>query len=224
MDSEQISKTFDEIAKLPTISSLAFSSPSCNAISLQYSIRDFDQNNKRRKFETTILIKPDEISETTPMEMSNEVKAKFTSPSMKKTIFLKQISAEGDKPKHFVELWIGSRLEFSIPVSEIHSDFYADSVFGQLAWSAKEDMIAYCPEKSMKGVPKYQFKEDWGELYTGKAEPCLVLIDLKSKEKTVIYLSDLSPSAPFFCGERLYFVGFKNQPRKYGVYACTNRL
>ncbi|KAJ3338372.1 hypothetical protein HDU93_009608 [Gonapodya sp. JEL0774] len=99
----------------------------------------------------------------------------------------------------------------TIEVTRYHGNFYSDSFFGApsgISWNEDEDKIVYVAEASSqkeRTVEKFLMNADWGETYTGKRKPVIVVVNRDSGIVSVINSSGISPGQPIFCSGRLVF-------------------
>ena len=97
----------------------------------------------------------------------------------------------------YPQIWSEGAILHLLETTAIHDDFYADSTFGTLEWSRDETKIVYVAErkKSEDAVEKFNYKPDWGETFTGKREPSLVVVNLDDFEVKVLdrFQGDMSP-------------------------------
>jgi len=131
---------------------------------VERSVRDID-NNKRRKFQYTILLDGSSGAVAlAPQEISDRIKARVPSPSGDKVLVLcQQNSKDGDSPQEVWEIWKkgGTHLERRIDLSsqKLHGKVIVDdTTFGSLAWNDDETHVVYVAEQS-KPVTKSFFEE-----------------------------------------------------------------
>lgn len=102
---------------------------------------------------------------------------------------------------------------FSVDTSKIHGKVLPPAIFGSVAWSSKEDRIAYIAEplhkeapsfwdddsdddnekedKKNKGDPstKFLWREDWGEQLIGISKPSIYVLDIAAQKVTPFNVS-----------------------------------
>ncbi|KAJ2800001.1 putative ATP-dependent RNA helicase DHR1, partial [Coemansia guatemalensis] len=76
----------------------------------------------------------------------------------------------------------------------------------------------------------YQFEDDWGESYTGKRPPVLVVVDVcNGSVKLLPSIDNVSPGQAQFLSkngtdaEQIVFTGYQHAIRKHGIVFCYNR-
>ncbi|RKO92723.1 hypothetical protein BDK51DRAFT_30146, partial [Blyttiomyces helicus] len=112
------------------------------------------------------------------------------------------------KPRRFVEILAGSAILEAVEVTDHHGDFCADT-FGALSWAPDERSLVYVAEKKApeEGPDKFLHRPDWGEGFTKKGFPVLVVINLDAPVKEAATVLDNIPVAA----------------SEYGIKACHNR-
>nr|XP_043633501.1 acylamino-acid-releasing enzyme isoform X2 [Erigeron canadensis] len=174
------------------------------------------------------------------------------SPSGSKLLVVR--NPDDDSPTKF-EIWGSLQLEKEIHIPQsMHGCVYADGWFEGISWSSDETHIAYVAEKptlsrttfndmgykkdgsstdkdfsSWKGQGDWE--EDWGESYSGKRQPALFVINIRSGNVRAVDGIEKSMSvgqvvwAPTTKGVHQYlvFVGWPSDYRKLGMKYCTNR-
>ncbi|KAF9918292.1 hypothetical protein BX616_009582 [Lobosporangium transversale] len=226
---------FKAIATIPSYSdAVILPNSKENALNIQVflSQRDLERNVKR-KFTRTVIASfaPNKF---TPLVLSGpsvdtgDAIAQATSPSGKLVAVLRSVN--GEKKRHFVEIWSEGSILHLLEATSIHDDFYADSTFGTLEWSPDETKVVYVADrkKSENAVEKYAYKPDWGETFTGKREPSLVIVDVVTLEIKILdrLEGDMSPGQAIFSHDSnsLIFTGYHRDPQFHGIVYCQNRL
>ncbi|KAF9933316.1 hypothetical protein BGZ67_004335 [Mortierella alpina] len=225
---------FKALAGLPTYSGavvLPGSTDSTLNIQVSLSQRDLERN-VRRKFTRTVVASVAEKSVsqiiTGPSVDTGDAVAQAVSPSGKYTVILRSVA--GDKKKHFVEIWSEGSILHLLETTAIHDDYYSDSTFGTLEWSRDETKIVYIAErkKTEDAVEKFNYKPDWGETFTGKRDPSLVVVSLETFDVKVLdsFERDMSPGQAIFThdSKSLIFTGYHRDPQFFGIVYCQNRL
>ncbi|KAF8938071.1 Alpha/Beta hydrolase protein [Dissophora ornata] len=227
-------EVFKALAAIPTYSDATIlPSSTDNTLNIQVSLSQRDlERNVRRKFTRTVVASVQDKS--VPLILSGlsvdtgDAVAQAVSPSGKLTVILRSVA--GEKKKSFVEIWSEGAILHLLETTAIHDDFYADSTFGALEWSRDETKIVYVAErkKSEDAVEKFNYKPDWGETFTGKREPSLVIINLDDFEVKVLdrFQDDMSPGQAIFShdSKSLIFTGYHRNPQFFGIVFCQNRL
>ncbi|KAG0368078.1 Alpha/Beta hydrolase protein [Gamsiella multidivaricata] len=204
-----------------------------NTLNIQVSLSQRDlERNVRRKFTRTVVASIQEKSKplilTGPSIDTGDAIAQAVSPSGNLTVVLRSVA--GEKKKHFVEIWSEGSILHLLETTSSHDDFYADSTFGTLEWSRDETKIVYVAErkKSEDAVEKYNYRPDWGETFTGKREPTLVVVNLDNFEVKALdrFEGDMSPGQAIFSHDSnsLIFTGYHRDPQFFGIVYCQNRL
>ena len=112
----------------------------------------------------------------------------------------------------------------------LHDDFYADTTFGGLQFSRDETKLVYVAErkKTEDVTEKFNFKPDWGETFTGKRDPALVVVNLDNFEVKVLdaFETDMSPGQPIFThdSKAIIFTGYHRSSQSFGIVYCQNRF
>ncbi|XP_028784170.1 acylamino-acid-releasing enzyme isoform X2 [Neltuma alba] len=208
--------------------------------------------NKRKKFILSSTISKGSNSSVEfhwapfPIEMSGASKV-VPSPSGSRLLVVRNPENEGSS---HLEIWNSSHLEkeFHIPQS-VHGSVYTDGWFEGISWNLDETCIAYVAEEPSPAKPAFNdqgykkggltdkdsgswkgqgaWEENWGETYSGKRQPALFVISIKSGEVQSVKGIDKSlsvgqvvwaPSAQY-----LVFVGWSFETRKLGMKYCYNR-
>ncbi|KAI8322001.1 alpha/beta-hydrolase [Martensiomyces pterosporus] len=231
------------------------------------SVRDFARDTKRKVSSYVVLGTLSDnivtLAKGTPTDESS-VRLKSRSPHEPSFhVVLRHVSS-GER---YVELWHDSTLAKSIDVSSKHGDFYGDSTFGGIAWSADSATIVYAAERpefdkakpdnsdledagnygdigadvgditddivgGAAGVAdprRYEFESDWGETFSGKRPPALVVLSFRDGRVSVLTPPPgVSPGQaqllPDSNGtQRIVFTGYKHTVRKHGIVYCQNR-
>ncbi|KAI1311326.1 hypothetical protein EDD11_003471 [Mortierella claussenii] len=226
---------FKALAAIPTYSDAVILPDSTeNALNIQVFLSQRDlERNVRRKFTRTVVAshaadnsKP--LILTGPSVDTGDAISQAVSPSGRLTVVLRSVA--GEKKKHFVEIWSNGSILHLLETTALHDDIYADSTFGTLEWSRDETKIVYTAErkKSEDAVEKFNYKPDWGETFTGKREPSLVVVNLDNFEVKVLDRldGDMSPGQAIFShdSKSLIFTGYQRNPQFFGVVFCQNRL
>ncbi|KAF9352142.1 hypothetical protein BGX26_009998 [Mortierella sp. AD094] len=229
---------FKSLAAIPTYSDATIlPSSTANTAHIQVSLSQRDlERNVRRKFTRTVVAS---ITEDIPLILSGpsvdtgDAVVQAVSPSGKFTVILRSVA--GEKKKHFIEIWSEGAILNLLEATSAHDDFYADSTFGTLEWSNDETKIVYVAErkKSEDAVEascmhKFTYRPDWGETFTGKREPSLVVVNLDNLEIKVLdrFEGDMSPGQAIFSrdSKSLIFTGYHRDPQFFGVVYCQNRV
>ncbi|KAJ2746192.1 hypothetical protein GGI20_001547 [Coemansia sp. BCRC 34301] len=222
--------------------------------------RDFTRDLKRRVASYAVLrVQGDEVATLatgSPTDVNGVKLARrsSTDPS------LLAVLRSGGPGEHFVEVWRDGALVKSIDVSAKHGDFYGDSTFGSLGWSSDNAHLVYAAEKPeydkakaddmndatheggtiaddiVGGVAgladprRYKLDSDWGETFSGKRPPALVVVNIRSSQAKVLAApAAVSPGQAFFLpacsgvAQRILFTGYKYSTRKHGIVYCQNR-
>ncbi|KAJ2332402.1 hypothetical protein GGI00_002805 [Coemansia sp. RSA 2681] len=222
--------------------------------------RDFARDVKRRVASYAVLrVQGDEMTTLATGSPADANGAQLTchSPTDPSLLAVLRLAGPGER---FVEVWRGGALVKSIDVSAKHGDFYADSTFGGLAWSSDNAHLIYAAEKPeydkakaddgnaatheggsiadgiIGGVAgladprRYKLDSDWGETFSGKRPPVLVVLDVHSAQAKVLAAPPaISPGQARFlparlgATERIVFTGYKYSTRKHGIVYCQNR-
>jgi hypothetical protein len=103
-----------------------------------------------------------------------------------------------------------------------------------MCWNAEEDKMSLILENPERGSAKngdtegksyknFELSEDWGESFSGKSDPNLVIVDFKSKSCERI-VTPFAPAQPCWIdSEHVVCLGADLNPRKYGLVYCYNR-
>ncbi|KAF9434091.1 hypothetical protein BGZ76_008553 [Entomortierella beljakovae] len=226
---------FKSLATIPSYSDATILPNSTgNTLNIQVSLSQRDlERNVRRKFTRTVVASVAQ-DKSIPFILSGpsidtgDAVGQVVSPSGKFTVILRSIA--GEKKKHFVEIWSEGAILHLLETTAIHDDFYADSTFGTLEWSNDETKIVYVAErkKSEDAVEKFNYKPDWGETFTGKREPSLVVVNLDNFEVKVVdrLEGDMSPGQAIFAhdSKSIIFTGYHRNPQFFGIVYCQNRI
>ncbi|KAG0337520.1 hypothetical protein BG000_005312 [Podila horticola] len=226
---------FKALAAIPTYSGATILPNSTdNTLNIQVSLSQRDlERNVRRKFTRSVVasIGTDNsipLIINGPSIDTGDAVAQQASPSGKLTAVLRSVA--GDKKKHFVEIWSEGSILQLLETTAIHDDFYADSTFGTLEWSRDETKLVYVAErkKSEDAYEKFVFTPDWGETFTGKRDPSLVVVNLDNYEIKVLdqLQGNMSPGQAIFShdSKSLIFTGYHRDPQFFGIVYCQNRL
>eukprot|EP00884_Botryococcus_braunii_P019747 jgi/Botrbrau1/6456/Bobra.0034s0031.1 len=196
-----------------------------------------------------------------PLELK-DVLLVSQSPSGKKVLLVR--AGSGETEAAILEVWGASRLlkELRVPKT-LHGSIFNDGWFGKGAcWSPDESKLAYTAEvpasvrtpewgvgggtsategssgtsaaapKGWRGVGPYE--EDWGELFTGKRDPSIFVLDLATWSVSPLpsVPSKHALGQPCFLpsGQGVVYVGwptkahnFASLPEKLGIVYCVNR-
>ncbi|KAL1921198.1 uncharacterized protein VTP21DRAFT_10914 [Calcarisporiella thermophila] len=238
------SKALDIFKKLSTIPSYTSASiaastskPGMLTVHLTQSQRDTTRSTKRN-VARALFASVDASGEVSclghglPVDLGEAGRQRL-SPSGRLLAVLRAVSEAGAKQKKkFVEVWSEGILRRVLEVTDKHGDFYSDDTFGCLSWAKDESKLIYVAEAKPEEDPKKKFEyvPDWGERFSKKASPRLVLVDLNTHEKdqqilVLPALQGISPGQAFFGpnGESLLFTGYQIEPRRYGIVYCQNR-
>ncbi|KAG0336878.1 hypothetical protein BG004_007871 [Podila humilis] len=226
---------FKAFAAIPTYSAATILPNSTdNTLNIQVSLSQRDlERNVRRKFTRSLVasVNADHSISSLfngPSIDTGDAVAQQISPSGKMTAVLRSVA--GDKKKHFVEIWSDGSILQLLETTAIHQDFYADSTFGTLEFSRDETKLVYVAErlKSEDAYEKFVYTPDWGETFTGKRDPALVVLDLTTWEVKVLgrFKGNLSPGQAIFShdSESIIFTGYHRDPQFFGIVFCQNRL
>ncbi|KAG0326505.1 hypothetical protein BG000_001359 [Podila horticola] len=225
---------FKALATIPTYTDAVILPDSTdNTLNIQVSLSQRDlERNVRRKFTRTIVASFADKSIpqvfTGHSVDTGDTIAQAISPSGKLTVIL--LSVSGEKKKHFVEIWSEGSILHILETTAIHDDFYADTTFGTLEWSRDETKIVYVAErKKTEDVhEKYNYKPDWGETFTGKCDPSLVIVNVNTFDVKVLdrIEGDMSPGQGIFShdSKSVIFTGYHRDPQSFGIMYCQNRL
>ncbi|KAF9371778.1 hypothetical protein CPB97_001722 [Podila verticillata] len=225
---------FKSLAAIPTYTDATILPGSTdNTLNIQVSLSQRDlERNVRRKFTRTIMASF--ADKSTPQVLTGysvdtgDTVAQAISLSGKLTVVLRSVS--GEKKKHFVEIWSEGSILHILETTAIHDDFYADTTFGTLEWSRDETKIVYVAErkKSEDVLEKYNYKPDWGETFTGKHDPSLVIVNIDTFDVKVLdrLKDDMSPGQAIFShdSKSVIFTGYHRDPQSFGIMYCQNRL
>ncbi|KAJ2897233.1 hypothetical protein GGI21_004961, partial [Coemansia aciculifera] len=222
--------------------------------------RDFARDLKRRVSSYAILsVHSDRVTMLAAGSPTDANSAKLTrrSPTDPSLLAVLRSAEPGER---FVEVWRDNALVKSIDVSGKHGDFYADSTFGSLAWSSDNAHLVYTAERPdydkataddssaatrkggsitddiIGGVAgladprRYKLDSDWGETFSGKRPPVLVVLNVLSAQVKVLAAPPaVSPGQASFlptrpgAAQRIVFTGYKYSTRKHGIVYCQNR-
>ncbi|KNC99354.1 hypothetical protein, variant [Spizellomyces punctatus DAOM BR117] len=234
-NSSPILSLYKSTATLPSFSaSHIFPNEGGARVLLVSTVRDLDRNTRTRLF-TELAVTDDgkNIQEGFSSEVADGTDLLIGMKDGKRWVVLKSVpdKEKGNNGKRrFVQIWQSGRIVKSIEVTEKHGDFYTDDTFGSIALSSTESTVAYVAERKLpdlKGPDKFKFKPDWGEKFTKKAAPAIVLCNLDTEEITVVKdQEDLAVGQVLFGpnDDSLIFWGVKTHPRQYGILFCPNRL
>ncbi|TPX35244.1 hypothetical protein SmJEL517_g02256 [Synchytrium microbalum] len=242
---------FTQFASIPSYSAASVitnSNGSGITISLTSTIRDIERKVKR-KFQTVLSAtlsadgKLENATSGYPVDVEN-VSLESTSTSGL-LCCARSIVEKDSKKKRFIEIFNKTSMLHQIDVTDRHGEFYNDGemriyksnalpfltsenleTFGALSWSPDEHHIAYVAEKnrSTDGFQKFAYEPDFGEGYTKKAPPVIVVITLPSCEVQV-RLSPCAVGQPLFLdNDKLLYLQVPTQPINYGIRFCTNRI
>ncbi|KAF9982015.1 hypothetical protein BGZ65_003336, partial [Modicella reniformis] len=230
---------FKALALIPSYSSATILPNSTDSIlNIQVSLtqRDLERSIKR-KFTRTVVAsvqgKDVPLILSGPSTDMGDLIAQAVSPTGKFTAVLRSVSDK--KTKHFVEIWSEGSILHLLDNSSLHDSFYGDSTFGTLEWSRDETKIVYVAERKTPEDGKYNYKPDWGETFTGKREPSLVVVNLYALETQVLdrLEGDMSPGQASLTiqtaifshdSKSLIFTGYHRDPQFFGIVYCQNRL
>ncbi|KAJ2731649.1 hypothetical protein H4R23_003028, partial [Coemansia sp. Cherry 401B] len=146
-----VRKTFEAAYGAPTFIAAAArrsaDQPSVVSIAHTTSQRDFASDRKRKVAGHMALAFSDNsatvLAKSPPADASSVVMSQPSpvDPS------LVAVLHSASKLERTVEIWHDGALVKSVDVSKAHGDFYGDSTFGSLAWSADGSSIVYAAEK-----------------------------------------------------------------------------
>ncbi|KAJ2161500.1 hypothetical protein GGF46_001439 [Coemansia sp. RSA 552] len=228
-------KTFEEAYKAPTLtgaSARRCGSPGIVSIEYTASQRDLERNTKRTIVNHMTLdirgATASVLARGTPVDISG---VSLSQPSPAEPSLVAVLRMPSAKVR-VVEIWRDGVLEKSTDVSATHGDFYGDSTFGGLAWSEDSRTVVYAaerPERDKEAAELYDFDGDWGETFSGKRPPVLVVVDVVAGSAEALpSIEGISPGqVQYVCGGpahgRLVFTGYKHDVRKHGIVYCQNR-
>ncbi|KAF0367630.1 Alpha/Beta hydrolase protein [Gigaspora margarita] len=231
-------KTFKALAKIPTYLSARFLSTSSSSlllIHLTLSQRDLVRKLKRTIAKQLIVsLQQDGNSKSIGISSSflpidlGDVAQQTTSPSGDQLLVLRAVSNEKGK-KRFVETWRLGSLINVLDVTDVHGEFYADDEFGGLYWSKDEQKAVYVAEQKEledSDERKFDYTPSWGERFNNKHVPLIVVFDISKNEAKVLpKFEKIDPGQVQFGPEdkSLIFIGYSNEPRRYGIASCINR-
>lgn len=163
------------------------------------------------------------------------IKASSTAPSGNmRALFFEQSSESSSNgnasKKTWIELWLRST-RVVVVTSEDMGTIYNDDSIGGISWNAAETSIAFIAErllpKSDDPSQKYLYRGgDYGEEYSGRKDPALFVADFASKTIKAIDLDIIpfevchKPNSNDFL---IVGIDQKKFPKKYGMFACSNR-
>ncbi|KFH62920.1 hypothetical protein MVEG_11444 [Podila verticillata NRRL 6337] len=234
---------FKTLATIPTYTDATILPDSTdNTLNIQVSLSQRDlERNVRRKF--TRMIVASFADKSIPQVFTGysvdtgDTIARAISPSGKSTVVLRSVS--GEKKKHFIEIWSEGSILHILETTAIHDDFYADATFGTLEWSRDETKIVYVAERkktedvlevseNWQGTDKYNYRPDWGETFTGKYDPSLVIMNINTFDVKVLdrLKDNMSPGQAIFShdSKSVIFTGYHRNPQSFGIMYCQNRL
>ncbi|KAG0056923.1 hypothetical protein BGZ83_002863 [Gryganskiella cystojenkinii] len=225
---------FKALAAIPSYSDAVILPNSTDTtLNIQVSLSQRDlERDVRRKFTRTVVAtvghKSIPLVIDGPSVDTGNVVAQIVSPSGQHTAILRTIP--GEKKKQFVEIWSEGSISQLLDTTALHEDFYADSTFGGLQFSRDEAHLVYVAErkKTEDITEKFNYKPDWGETFTGKRDPALVVVNLEDFEVKVLdaFEGDMSPGQPIFShdSKSIIFTGYHRNPQFFGIIYCQNRL
>ena len=141
---------------------------------------------------------------------------------------------------------------YRLDVTNVHGPFLGDAWFSGLSWSPNEEWLAYvacvraeksqthfssymrspCDATSNTHSNKFDYREDWGETFTGVGELGLYVLHLRSKRifRVPCIDKDLwTVGQPCFISSEdsstytLVYTAWSNLPRKLGLLHCFQR-
>jgi hypothetical protein len=159
------------------------------------------KNDEARSHVLTFSPSPSGDLEPAPFPWETlQVSALVPSPSGRLVALIRSREVSGKKEQS-LEVWDGgSLLACANAHGDAHGDIYTGDVFSGLEWSADESKLLYTAEakkaeaasfwssKAPKDPPpagvgrEFVFREDWGELATGKALSRLFVLDVASAQ------------------------------------------
>ncbi|KAF9192562.1 hypothetical protein BGZ51_005359 [Haplosporangium sp. Z 767] len=225
---------FKALAAIPAYSDaviLPNSTDTTLNIQVSLSQRDLERNVRRKYTRSVVASVADKsipLVLNGPSIDTGDAVAQAVSPSGKLTVVLRAVSE--NKKQRFVEIWSEGSILHLLETTAIHEDVYADSTFGTLEWSKDESKIVYVAErkKTEDAVEKYNYKPDWGETFTSKRDPALVVVDLTTFEVKILgpFEGEMSPGQAIFThdSKSLIFTGYHRDPQTFGIVYCQNRL
>lgn len=151
--------------------------------------------------------------------------------------------------KCLIEITRDISLERVIDVTEIHGKVMGDAWFGKSGcnhFSNDEKYFVYVAVPKAEKVTsyfdssvgrsdkveslfpnKYEYKEDWGEKYTGVSELGLFVLNLESGKVLRIpnVPKDITAGQPIFtpCGRGVVYTAWSNEPKRLGMIYCFQR-
>ncbi|KXS10433.1 alpha/beta-hydrolase [Gonapodya prolifera JEL478] len=243
-DYDSINDAFNALATIPSVSSAQITpTPSSSSISIQVTFQQRDLSSstpssltKKKYSQTFTALRRDGVEllpSSLPIELSASIPLSSVSPSGK-YITQARIVAVDAKTGASKSLWIDflqrtTLVTSSINVTTFHDDFYTDSFFGApsgLSWSHDDDTIVYVAQRKPSQDPptfKYAHAPDWGEAYTGKRTPVIVVANRVSARVTVIDPPGMSPGQPILVGSTIVFHGLVETVPLNGALYCFNR-
>ncbi|CAG8658686.1 909_t:CDS:2, partial [Scutellospora calospora] len=149
--------------------------------------------------------------------------------SMDQLLILRAVS-NGKGKKRFVETWKLGALVNILDVTDIHGEFYTDGDFGGLYWSKDEQKAVYIAEQKElddSDDRKFDYIQSYGERFSNKCIPLIVVFNVSTNEAKVLPKFDkIDPGQVQFGSEdkSLILIGYYNEPRRFGIAACINRV
>ena len=188
------------------------------------------------------------MSTLLPLPNTNVPVAKHTSFEISPSGSMTFTSTMGKDEKPFIHISASSH-SLKIDVSEKHGKILGDSWFGGVTFSHDERFIAYVAlPKSAKVTTsfdaeknkfpnKFEYKEDWGEKFTGVVSTVICIVDTVTGNVRVLSGTDNETiGAPVFSiitgtgtqtnsanNYTLVYTSWEHNPRKLGMIYCYQR-
>ncbi|XP_071498131.1 acylamino-acid-releasing enzyme-like [Diadema antillarum] len=187
------------------------------------------------------------------IELNSEQMVRW-SPSGKLKAVLRAVKDKKGDEKQYLEVWNNLHKKHNINLTALdkHGKVADDGEFGCLEWSSDETRLLYVAEKKQAKASSYfekpkdadpaggtkddsdsnkgdqfLYRQEWGELLTGRHWPVACILDLQTETVTV---PDGQPAA-VSAGQAVWtpddsgivFVGWQNEPYRVGLIYCSNR-
>lgn len=224
------------------------------------SLRGIDEDRTRTFLEHYILTGSGvDLISSQPQDAMRPVKYDFSASGNLSVSFYNQffgVNGKEDKIIIDVNSTIGGVMmgdeSYRIDVTNVHGPFLGDAWFSGLSWSPNEEWLAYiacvkaeksqtyfssyvrshCDATPATNSNKFEYREDWGEAFTGVGELGLYVLHLRSKRVFRVPGIDKdlwTVGQPCFISSEdsnayiLAYTAWSNLPRKLGLLHCFQR-
>lgn len=206
--------------------------PASGGVEVFRKVRDVD-NDCNRVYFTAYDSSLQELH--APVEVS-KFAMQHVSPSGRVT--LRAFNGEkNNEDKPVLEVLVGGSLALRVDASEVHGKVMADDWLGGGGFSRDDKYFTYIAatkapkptthfDKNAESASKYDYKEDWGELYNGVSSLCVYVLELSTGEVKPLegMPAQDTPAQPSFVGDRgVIYTAYNTVPKRLGLVYCQQR-